>query len=62
MKEAFVVDDADHDEVQVDALDAHPGERRQEEVVQQPGDDGAEELWRRREEERDLFLHGPWHP
>lgn len=57
VKEAFVVDDADHDEVQVDALDAHPGERRQEEVVQQPGDDRAEELRRKRGKERNL-----WHP
>lgn len=30
----------------MDALDAHPGEGSQEEIVQQPGNDGAEELWR----------------
>ena len=44
VQEALVVDDPHHDEVQVDALDAHPGERRQEEVVEQPGDHRAEEL------------------
>lgn len=56
MQEAFVVDDADHDEVQVDALDAHPGEHGQEEVVQQAGDNRAEELRRRRKNGEKTFL------
>lgn len=53
VQEAFVVDDADHDQVQMDALDAHPGEGRQEEVVQQPCNNRAEELPGHTEEERE---------
>lgn len=44
VQEAFVVDDANHYQVQMDALDTHPGEGREEEIVQQPCDNGAEKL------------------
>lgn len=56
VQEAFVVDDADHDEVQVDALDAHPGEHGQEEVVQQASDNRAEELQRQRRNREEAFV------
>lgn len=46
VQEAFVVDDADDNEVQMDALDAHPCKGSQEEIVQQPRNDRAEELER----------------
>lgn len=40
----------------MDALDAHPGEHGQEEVVQKAGDDRAEELRRKWKNEEKTFL------
>lgn len=58
VQEAFVVDDANHDQVQMDALDAHPGKGCEEEIVQQPCNNRAEKLPRDRQKneemERDL--------
>lgn len=44
VQKAFVVDDADDYQIQMDALDAHPGKRSQEEIVQQPSNYRTEEL------------------
>lgn len=44
MQKPLVVDDSYDDEVEVDAFNAHPRKGGQKEVMQQPGDDGTEEL------------------
>lgn len=44
VQKPFVVDDPHDDEVQVYAFNAHPGEGRQEEVMKQPSDHGADQL------------------
>lgn len=46
----FTLKDLDQHEVQLDSLEAHPGEGSQEEEVEDPGDDGAPDLGFRQSE------------
>lgn len=49
----FALKDLDQHEVQLDPLEAHPGEGSQEEEVEDPGDDGTTDLgFRCRREEK----------
>ncbi|CAJ0938847.1 unnamed protein product [Ranitomeya imitator] len=43
-RESSVVDDSDHDEIQVDPFNAHPSKRSEEEVMERPRNDGTKNL------------------
>ena len=53
---SFRLEDLNQHDVQLDALHAHPAERRQEEIVQETGDDGTQDLTNTRTHLSDVNL------